>query len=67
MRWEGLGVATEASDAAGINEISGKAEIVNTKYYTIDGIQVPAAQARGTVIRVSTLSDGKVVVDKMVK
>jgi len=63
----GLGVATEASDAAGINEISGKAEIVNTKYYTIDGIQVPAAQARGTVIRVSTLSDGKVVVDKMVK
>ncbi len=63
----GLGEATDAVAATGIEEVAAAeaADVVSTAVYTIDGVQVNALQ-RGINIVVKTLADGSKKTEKVI-
>lgn len=60
----GFGPAAKVMDPTGINSISND-NAVSYDYYTVDGMKLQKAQ-RGINIRVSHLSNGKTVTDKVI-
>ena len=60
---------TQRGNAAAIGEVKGgTARVKHTEYYAPDGRRVAALwQGRGVAIRKRTLTDGRVVVDKVMK
>ena len=60
---------TQRGNAAAIGEVKGgTARVKHTEYYAPDGRRVAASgQGRGVAIRKRTLTDGRVVVDKVMK
>lgn len=63
----GLGEATTAEQATGIDEIAtGNAGAANTAYYNLQGVRV-GKDYKGVVIKVDTMSDGKQVSTKIIK
>ena len=60
----GLGEATEANSSSGIEEMTTDNHVVSTTYYNMAGCRVNV-QAKGVVIEVKTLKDGKKKVTKL--
>ena len=61
----GLGEATEASTSTGIENISTSSDVLSTKIYSADGVQVSKLQ-RGINIVVKTMTDGSKKTSKVV-
>ncbi len=61
----GLGEATEASTSTGIENISTTSDVLSTKIYSADGVQVSKLQ-RGINIVVKTMTDGSKKTSKVV-
>ena len=61
----GLGEAAEANSSSGIEEIKAN-DVVNTTYYNTAGSRVDA-KAKGVIIEVKTLKDGKKQTTKILK
>lgn len=63
----GLGEATVATEATGINEVGAETgDVVNTMYYNLQGVRV-SKDFNGVVIKIDTMKDGKQVSTKIVK
>jgi hypothetical protein len=60
----GFGEAVAAQTSTGVNDAIA-ADVVSTQYYNLQGIRV-ADSAKGVVVKVQTLSNGKQVVSKTV-
>jgi hypothetical protein len=60
----GFGEAVKAQATTGVDNVIA-ADVVSTQYYNLQGIRV-ADNAKGVVVRVQTLSNGKQVVTKTV-
>jgi hypothetical protein len=60
----GFGEAVVAQTSTGVNDAIA-ADVVSTQYYNLQGIRV-ADSAKGVVVKVQTLSNGKQVVSKTV-
>ena len=61
----GLGEATEASTSTGIENIATSSDVLSTKIYSADGVQVSKLQ-RGINIVVKTMTDGSKKTNKVV-
>ena len=61
----GLGEATVASTSTGIENIATSADVLSTKIYSADGVQVSKLQ-RGINIVVKTMSDGSKKTNKII-
>lgn len=61
----GLGEATEATTSTGIENIATSADVLSTKIYSADGVQVSKLQ-RGINIVVKTMTDGSKKTNKVV-
>lgn len=61
----GLGEATEATTSTGIENITTSADVLSTKIYSADGVQVSKLQ-RGINIVVKTMTDGSKKTNKVV-
>ena len=61
----GLGEATEATTSTGIENIATSADVLSTKIYSADGVQVSKLQ-RGINIVVKTMSDGSKKTSKII-
>lgn len=61
----GLGEATEASTSTGIENIATSSDVLSTKIYSADGVQVSKLQ-RGINIVVKTMTDGSKKTSKVV-
>lgn len=61
----GLGEATEATTSTGIENIATSADVLSTKIYSADGVQVSKLQ-KGINIVVKTMSDGSKKTSKII-
>lgn len=61
----GLGEATEATTSTGIENITTSADVLSTKIYSADGVQVSKLQ-KGINIVVKTMSDGSKKTSKII-
>lgn len=61
----GLGEATEATTSTGIENIATSADVLSTKIYSADGVQVSKLQ-KGINIVVKTMSDGSKKTNKII-
>ena len=63
----GLGEASEASVLTGINEVDhADNSVLTTTYVNLQGMRVNAA-AKGVVIKIETLNNGKRIATRMMK
>jgi len=61
----GLGAQTAVTAESGISSVTAANEVVSTVYYNLQGIRV-ADNAKGVLIKVDTLANGKTVTSKVV-